>query len=1241
MAASAASALPGSLDHVADALALPVRKDEDGQQIMLEMCRPRQRLPGEDPNIPHWHEDPARLVRLGEYCKRDVEVERLIAQRVPPLSDNEQALWILDQQINRRGFAVDIPLATAARELSRATLIEINHELDTLTGGRVTSVSQVARIIALVQERGHKIENLGKRNVSAVLAAGPSEKIARLLTLRQEGSRASANKLETLLASANDGRLHGALRFHGAATGRWSGHGFQPHNLSREQPDDPNAAIAAVLSGDIERVRTIGSPLDVIGSLSRALICAAPGHTLIGADYSGIEARVTAWFAGEQWKLDTFRRFDATGDPTIEPYCVAASRIFGHPITPEDEEARHIGKMCELAFGFGGGLGAFRRIAPDADFTDEEVETFKRQWRSAHPNIVRFWGSLHRTLLRAVRTRTPMTLRNISTEMRDGNLYLKLPSGREIVYPQARIEPGAYDSDRIVFKDSALGKWRDVERSWHGLFVENVVQATARDLLAAAMPRLEAAGYTIVLHVHDEIVCEVPEDFGEVAEFTRLMTELPAWAEGLPLVAKTSRRQRYAKAEASTETIEESLSLEGANDDAPDECPAECTPEAAAMPDTTDDSAPEPLPVAPAEINEIKRERIDTIEIAPPALAAAITSMSRVGGIANDGIYREPPRRSSGSRVDGFSEKHAGKAYTDAHLRARGYQFARAFPFELPDGTKLYEERRYELRAGVTPTEELERKTCRFCHVDAGVTRFDTGPRRIIYNWPAIMRAGPGATVHITEGASKSAPLNAAGLLATAVAYHKWEPECVAALAGLHLIYHEDHDDNGRTYSADARKHLAPIAASFRIVPAAHVQSDRARAVADRRREGLARSRRRSGKANRHLPGNSRGPKFEVRDIGNLKHKPAPRGWLLGLAFCRKFLSQLFADGAVGKTALRYAQYLALASGRSITSERVFVRCRVLILSFEDSIDELERRLWAAMLHYGIEPAEVAGWLFYAALSRDAGKIMVMDEKGRVVEGELKVTLEQLITELKLDLVGLDPFVKTHSVSENSNDAIDAVAQVLTDLGHKYDIAVDVPHHITKGTADPGNAQKGRGASAFVDAGRLAYTLTPMTEDEAKLFGILPEERRSYIRLDKGKVNITPPARTAAWFRLVGVALGNATETYPHGDNVQTVEPWVPPEIWDGFSVELRNIILDEIDAGMPNGQRYSDHASAKDRAATAVVTKHVPDKNEAQAREVIKEWIKTRVLERRAYDDPERREPRNGLFVNADKRPK
>ena len=179
--------------------------------------------------------------------------------------------------------------------------------------------------------------------------------------------------------------------------------------------------------------------------------------------------------------------------------------------------------------------------------------------------------------------------------------------------------------------------------------------------------------------------------------------------------------------------------------------------------------------------------------------------------------------RARGNYRDNYSEKHAGKPYTDAHLRRQGYALANTFPYELPDGTKLYEERRYELRANITPSEERPRKTCRFCHTVDGDDRFDTGPRRIIYNWPAIMRAGPGATVHITEGANKSAALNAVGLLATAVAYHKWEPECVAGLAGHHLIYHEDFDDNGRKFSADARKHLVPVAASFRIVPVAHL----------------------------------------------------------------------------------------------------------------------------------------------------------------------------------------------------------------------------------------------------------------------------------------------------------------------------------------------------------------------------------------------------------------------------------
>ena len=403
----------------------------------------------------------------------------------------------------------------------------------------------MGRIEAFLKERGHAVSGVGKRSISAVLAHNPDDDVARLLRLRQEGAKASANKLETLLAIANDDRLHDTLRFHGAATGRWTGRSFQPQNLSRSQPADLEAAIAAVRSGELTRVAAFGPPLEVVASLSRAMIWAKPGKVLISADYSAIESRVLAWLAGENWKLETYRKFDATRNPALEPYCGTASRILGRTVTPENEADRQIGKLCDLAFGFGGGLGAFRRLAPDSQFSDADIEQFKRQWRAAHPAITRYWTELHRVLLRTVGTRKPVTFKNLSAEMRNGNLYLKLPSGRELVYPEARIQAGEY-SDQIIFKDNAIGKWQDV-RGWHGTFVENVVQAVSRDLLAAVMPRLEAAGYPIILHVHDEIVAEVDANFGSPEEFARLMTELPPWAPGLLLVAKPSRRKRYAK----------------------------------------------------------------------------------------------------------------------------------------------------------------------------------------------------------------------------------------------------------------------------------------------------------------------------------------------------------------------------------------------------------------------------------------------------------------------------------------------------------------------------------------------------------------------------------------------------------------------------------------------------------------------------------------------------------------------
>jgi hypothetical protein len=230
--------------------------------------------------------------------------------------------------------------------------------------------------------------------------------------------------------------------------------------------------------------------------------------------------------------------------------------------------------------------------------------------------------------------------------------------------------------------------------------------------------------------------------------------------------------------------------------------------------------------------------------------------------------------------------------------------------------------------------------------------------------------------------------------------------------------------------------------------------------------------------------------------------------------------------------------------------------------------------------------------------------------------------------------------VKSHSVPENENSIIDEVTQVLTDLAAKHNIAVDSPHHISKGPAEPGNANRGRGASAMVNAGRLVFTLTTMSSEEANAFGIAETVRRQFVRVDSGKVNITRSGGAAKWFRLIGVRLGNATDIYPNGDEVQTVVPWQAPEIWNDLTIDLLNHAPTKIDAGLPDGNRYTDAPKAEERAAWRVIVDLAPTKSEAQARKVIKTWIGTGLLIRREYDNPVTRKKVHGLFVDHLKRP-
>jgi DNA polymerase len=549
-AAALASALPDSLEGVAAALGLSFRKDPEGYAAMLRLSRPRKPRKGEDPTVIHWGGRDGDLELLYRYNRGDVEQERAVWRRVAPLSPAELALWFLDAEINDRGFAVDLELAAAAQEIVDQERTAINAEVATLTDGTITTANQVAKITAFVREHGHQLKTLKKRSVSAVLARDPGKEVRRLLELRRDGGRASVAKLTALFAHAGaDSRIRGALKYHGASTGRWSGRGFQPHNLKRVEIEnfDVDAAIDAILTRNRKRVCEFGPPITVIGDAARGLICAPPGRALVCADFSTIEARVLCWFAGEQWKLDAFRNFDRTADPALDPYLSAAARILKRRINPEDEINRHLGKTCELAFGFGGGLGAWRNFDDSDTHSDADVERFKQEWRRAHPTTTRFWRRLESGIKRTIRTGQRGALGGLVFELEDGTFFITLPSGRRLAYPGAHLVPGKFpDTTDVAFFDNARSGWAET-RAWFGIFVENVISATARDLLSAALIRIDAAGFPIILHIHDEICAEVLEDFNDAEAFRRLMIELPDWAAGLPVAAKVRVGKRYSK----------------------------------------------------------------------------------------------------------------------------------------------------------------------------------------------------------------------------------------------------------------------------------------------------------------------------------------------------------------------------------------------------------------------------------------------------------------------------------------------------------------------------------------------------------------------------------------------------------------------------------------------------------------------------------------------------------------------
>jgi hypothetical protein len=406
------------------------------------------------------------------------------------------------------------------------------------------------------------------------------------------------------------------------------------------------------------------------------------------------------------------------------------------------------------------------------------------------------------------------------------------------------------------------------------------------------------------------------------------------------------------------------------------------------------------------------------------------------------------------------------------------------YPYVSADGEVLYEIIRME------PKSFRQRRP-----VAGGGYAYSLGDvQPVLYRLPELL-AFPDATVFLPEGEKDADRLASLELTATTISGSTtWTPELAEPLRGRNVFVLVDNDDPGAAKADKAAAALHGIAASIRVVllPGLPPGGD----VSDYLDAGHSKEQLEQVCLQAPIWQPQGEEPLGEWDAGTDTADIPPRGWLLGNIFCRRFISSVIAEGGVGKTALRLLQLLSLAIGRSLTGEHVFMRCRVLIVSLEDNADELRRRLRAACRHHGVGQAELSAWLYLAAPGAAGGKLVTLDPHGRPILDRLAGKLARTITKRKIDIVSLDPFVKAHAVEENNNSMIDQVVSMLADMAEQFDIAIDVPHHAAKGPPDPGNANRGRGASSMKDAGRLVYTLTPMSPEEGQALGLSEIDRR-------------------------------------------------------------------------------------------------------------------------------------------------
>lgn len=545
MVLAAYNGLPMSLDAAGAALRLKDQKIKEGTLLInyfCKPCRPTIANGGRTRNLPE--HAPDKWARFVEYCRRDVEVEQAIYQRLKgyPTPLWERHLWALDARINERGVLVDCELADAAIDLDATVAERLSEEMRRLTG--LDNPNSVAQLKDWLEERGVTCESLSKATLAQLIADAPSKTIRRVLELRAMASKTSVKKYQAAATAAGSGdRLRGIMQYYGAGrTGRWAGRLFQPQNLPQNHMETLDLARALVKERDLDALELLyGNVPDVLSQLIRTTLIAPPGDTLLVADFSAIEARVIAYLAGEIWRISAFKRGE-------DIYCASASKMFGVPVEKHgiNGHLRQKGKVAELACGYGGGVNALKAFGADKmGLTDAELQDIVTNWRAASPTIPMLWRDVEREAKRAIAK--PGTTAYLACGVkyrRDADaLRCILPSGRVLSYWGAALDTDG--SICFMGQNQTTRKWEKTS-TWGGKLVENIVQAFARDCLAVSLLRLDRAGYEIVFHVHDEIVAQAPlgsrwEDMAEI------MGRPIKWAPGLVLRADGYATPYYKK----------------------------------------------------------------------------------------------------------------------------------------------------------------------------------------------------------------------------------------------------------------------------------------------------------------------------------------------------------------------------------------------------------------------------------------------------------------------------------------------------------------------------------------------------------------------------------------------------------------------------------------------------------------------------------------------------------------------